>query len=172
MNSCRVPDCDKPRHCESQLCGMHRTRWNRYKTLDAPAPRARGVCRVADCDKQLHGHGLCSMHLSRKKRHGDPLITTPRPVYALAELNCKWQGEDVTYGAAHKRVRTRHGAASLHACIDCGGQAAQWSYNHTDPSERSDAKGRRFSPDSDHYSPRCVPCHRAFDANEAAHAAA
>lgn len=36
-----------------------------------------------------------------------------------------------------------------------------WSYDGTDPDERTDpARGCRYSPDPDHYRPRCRSCHR------------
>ena len=74
--------------------------------------------------------------------------------------------ESVTYHGAHKRVRLAHGKATEHACVDCGGAAADWSYNHTDPNADIDVRGRVFSMQPEHYSPRCRSCHHKFDRND------
>ena len=78
--------------------------------------------------------------------------------------NHMWRELDAGYKAAHLRVASARGAASGHRCVDCGCRAADWSYNHTDPDARSAPDGTRpYSLNPDHYSPRCRPCHRAFD---------
>lgn len=68
------------------------------------------------------------------------------------------------YQAAHLRVEAIRGKAINHACIDCGRRGAEWSYNHADPDELSDANGRRYSTNPVNYDPRCIPCHRTLDA--------
>jgi|ERR1039458_4243011 hypothetical protein len=35
--------------------------------------RGKSVCSVSDCDRFVHGNGLCSMHYKRWKATGDPL---------------------------------------------------------------------------------------------------
>ena len=75
---------------------------------------------------------------------------------------------DAGYVAAHSRVRRERGKAKYHGCTDCGAPAREWSYDHTDPDEVADEKGRPYSLKPEHYSPRCVPCHRAFDRCEEA----
>jgi len=70
------------------------------------------------------------------------------------------------YSAAHERIRSAKGSASDYQCVDCGGAAAHWSYDHADPDERTSAvvKGNpAYSLDPDHYDPRCVSCHKVFD---------
>ena len=70
------------------------------------------------------------------------------------------------YSAAHGRVRSDRGPASAHACTDCGRPAYHWSYDHDDPDElHEDVRGLRvaYSLNGDHYSPRCVSCHKVFD---------
>lgn len=76
---------------------------------------------------------------------------------------------DADYGAAHGRVKRDRGKAADHSCVDCSGPARHWSYDHSDPdelvSESPRTKGVAYSLDPNHYSPRCVPCHKRFDLN-------
>lgn len=75
--------------------------------------------------------------------------------------------DNAGYSAAHQRCRTDRGRVQRHACVDCGRQAQHWSYNHDDPDERIasglSAHPVTYSLDPQHYSPRCVPCHKRFD---------
>ena len=79
------------------------------------------------------------------------------------------------YANAHKKVRRWRGAASLQACVDCGAQAAEWSYDGGSELEQRGMRTRMFggayveteavwSPRISDYSSRCVPCHRKLDA--------
>ena len=70
----------------------------------------------------------------------------------------------ITYEAAHIRVKQAYGPASAQRCIDCDGQAAQWSYDHAAAVEY--VCKRRFvlySIDPAHYQPRCAKCHKQHD---------
>lgn len=69
----------------------------------------------------------------------------------------------IAYTTAHQRVWRLRGAAAAHACVDCGGTADQWAYDHDDPSELLDERGRPYSLDPAHYAPRCLSCHRKHD---------
>lgn len=74
----------------------------------------------------------------------------------------------VTYQTAHYRVRADRGKARDQACVDCGAQAAEWSYDGTDPDEVRGltADGRTvsaYSTDPAYYVPRCKHCHGVFD---------
>jgi len=73
----------------------------------------------------------------------------------------------ISYGAAHHRVRALHGLASNYQCVDCNGEAREWTYAHTDPDELSELNSSGstlvYSCDPGHYEPRCKPCHAAFD---------
>lgn len=51
------------------------------------------------------------------------------------------------YARAHAAVRHAKGKASEHDCVDCGGQALDWSQIH----------------DTDDYEPRCRSCHKKYD---------
>jgi hypothetical protein len=51
--------------------------------------------------------------------------------------------------------------------VDCGGQAAEWSYSNSGVEEKVGDLGGyevRYSADLSQYEARCVACHRAFDA--------
>jgi len=60
--------------------------------------------------------------------------------------------ESPSYDVWHNRVKTARGPASDYRCIDCSGQAEDWST--ADPS--SDDVWVRFQP-------RCRKCHRRYD---------
>jgi hypothetical protein len=75
-------------------------------------------------------------------------------------------GSGVGYRQAHRCVEAARGHASSYRCEDCGGPAVEWSYSYADPAELValvNGKPRHYSAESDFYSARCRPCHRAFD---------
>lgn len=88
--------------------------------------------------------------------------------------NPNWKGDRIKYATAHQRVYAAKGPASAHACVDCGAQAAEWSYMYGCPREMvtddndGSPNGLAYSPDPDFYAPRCAPCHRKFDLSQAA----
>ncbi len=72
------------------------------------------------------------------------------------------------YINAHARLRKELGSASRQKCVDCGEQAAHWSWSQNRESEgyRSGQGVRsliEWSEDPDDYTPRCMACHSAFD---------
>jgi hypothetical protein len=93
------------------------------------------------------------MHYMRWWKHGDPSITF---------ASHRFVGDAVTYSGAHIRVRNARGPASAQVC-ECGQPAGHWSYDHSDPDEKHDERGRPYSPDPSHYRPMCVPCHKRAD---------
>ncbi len=69
-----------------------------------------------------------------------------------------WKDEDLcaqNLHAAHKRLHTRRGKAKEYACVDCGGQACDWSHIHGTTGFRCE-----------HYEPRCRGCHLRYDYTE------
>lgn len=68
-----------------------------------------------------------------------------------------------TYKTAHNRVKSLRGSASVHACVDCGGQADDWSYLGGASDEMRSPKQGAYSGNPAFYVPRCRPCHLAFD---------
>lgn len=73
------------------------------------------------------------------------------------------RGDPDSYAALHSRLERQRGSAFGKPSVDCGGFAAEWSYDHSGSMERIDPRGRRYSLDVQAYAPRCVPCHRRFD---------
>jgi hypothetical protein len=57
-----------------------------------------------------------------------------------------------SYDVWHNRVKKARGSASDHRCVDCGGQAEDWS---TTDSASDDVRVR--------FQPRCRKCHRCYD---------
>ena len=93
--------------------------------------------------------------------------------YRTDELQSRTK-EVVTYGGAHARVKRAAGEADLYPCVDCGGPAQDWSYDHEDPDEiygwlprHPNSRGNDcYAPYSlkvEHYQPRCKRCHRRLD---------
>lgn len=104
----------------------------------------------------------------RFKKHGDAaLVGKPgvQPGTRERDANPNWRGEAIGYEAAHARVEADRGRACEHSCIDCGGRAENWSYDHADPNELRNARGLPYSPHTMHYAPRCLSCHARFDRN-------
>ena len=66
------------------------------------------------------------------------------------------------YSTVHDRLRNERGRAQNHLCVDCGGQAYEWSYDGLDPEEMIDW-GHRYSTKPEHYAPRCRSCHNRHD---------
>lgn len=59
---------------------------------------------------------------------------------------------DRTYAINHGRVRSNLGNAKLYHCVDCNGDAYEWSQTH----------GTDGSSDG-HFLPRCRSCHSKYD---------
>ena len=109
-------------------------------------------CTVPGCSRPHYGLGYCRAHHARWRRHGDPQADLP--------IEAKTTG-GVGYWACHERVKTVRGPAAAHGCAECGAPAVDWSYDGTDPGERTDpGRGYRYSLDPARYRPRCRSCHR------------
>lgn len=176
--TCTVDGCTRADIQAKGWCRMHYHRWRRTGTTGEAGRRQRSKradhCIVAGCTKPDKQVGYCTMHAARLRRHGDPHAVF-KAALPYGPDHHAWQ--DVpSYGCAHHRVRLRRGSASQFACVDCGGRAQHWSYDHADPNElRGPAPGSAgykglmpYSADPDHYQPRCVRCHKAFDLQRSA----
>jgi hypothetical protein len=167
-NSCSVEGCDKPRRSSGvPYCQKHYSRVRRHGHAEAtrkPPQPATGPCPVEGCDQPQSYNGMCKKHATRVARHGDPHAFTHQRDRNLprGQANPHWTGDDATYFAVHQRLASSKGRASGLSCVDCGGAAAQWSYDHSDAQERSSEFGP-YSVDLDRYDPRCVPCHKEHD---------
>jgi len=112
----------------------------------------RPRCTVAGCGRAHYGRGYCRTHYMRWQRHGDP--------QAAAPIGYKTPG-GVSYWSIHQQVKAQRGPAAASRCAECGAGAVDWSYDGTDPNERTDpARGYRYSLDPARYRPRCRSCHR------------
>jgi hypothetical protein len=124
------------------------------------------TCVIPDCEKPTRprpsDRGMCSMHLARWLRHGDPLIVRGGREGIEAKHH-NWVGDSASYRAMHKRLTRRRGPAKAHPCVDCGKPAFSWSYNHQDPDERHSDEGQPYSLDPGNYDPRCATCHGTHD---------
>lgn len=160
---------------------------------DYCGPDCRPRCSVEECVKPVHAKGMCSAHVTRAARHGDPLAPLVRqPNQGDCSVpDCSEPMRKVGLCASHYSMQRRHGeirdwqykhgeggyvpthsllrrtrgpAADL-TCVDCGKPANEWSYGGGDPGEVTDDKGRTFTRNLAAYSPRCFRCHRHFDEN-------
>lgn len=169
--TCDVAGCGKP-HKRYGFCYGHYMKNWRYGTPTPEWPSRwddiRGerfgtlvvVDRVGhrwECVCDCGGSRLASA--GDLNRYGDQSTCGDRSVHRRLP--------DVGYGAAHRRVATDRGEVRAHRCVDCGNEARHWSYNHDDPDEKLayglSAGPVAYSLKTDHYSPRCVPCHKVFD---------
>jgi hypothetical protein len=161
MTTCTIDGCTNP-HEARGWCLKHYKRWR--KTGNPVKIKIAGIdylipklCTIEGCDRKHVAKGYCSKHWLRWKRRG-----TPYEVHRAGRP----RGDEPTWRAIHLRLHKDRGRAKGYACVDCGGQAAEWSYDRADPNELIGPQGRAmlaYSLDPDHYEPRCVPCHRRFD---------
>jgi hypothetical protein len=174
VGKCTVPGCDRTKHSRGlQYCFLHYERVRRTGTTDAPKPFVASPCPVEGCDRKVQENGMCKLHATRTRRHGDPNVYIAHGDRDLArgERHFHWTGEEVTYFGVHQRLRKQEGSAKKRSCFDCGHPARQWSYDHCDPDERLSENGLPYSTNLERYQPRCVPCHKAYDLAHIAHLA-
>ena len=188
--TCTIGDCNKP-HVAHGMCSAHYTKFRKYGDPLADHRRPRALCLIEDCDRPAHGAGMCRLHWQRWRIHGDPNYLPMIHVECIADgchkaprsarlglcemhyYRARRHGDigfvtdtrkaEVLYRAAHWRLVRDRGPAYAHPCVDCGGAAAHWSYQHDDTNELMSPNGFPYSLDADHYRTRCVPCHAAFD---------
>ena len=144
---CRVIGCKDP-HQALGYCNRH---YVQCKNVPRIAKTLR-FCSIGGCERTAYVNGMCTKHFQRFKQHGDPHKVLVR----------MGSGDDVGNSAVHGRVKALRGPARDHECVDCGRQAAHWSYDHADPNEKQSPDGP-YSTNTDHYHARCVPCHKRFD---------
>jgi hypothetical protein len=114
---------------------------------------------VSGCGRRHFGRGYCRTHHARWVRHGDPGADVP--------IERKTTG-GTGYWSVHHRLSGERGPATAQRCA-CGAPAREWSYDGTDPDERTDpTRGYRYSLDPARYLPRCRRCHRRATLDRAA----
>lgn len=167
QRTCDAPNCTKPRYQRRKWCSTHAMRMHRYGVLDYTPPRR---------DDKLEGQRFGSLTVIRRIDAtwecscdcGAVTVTRSGDLNRGSALSCgnsrvHHRIESPGYRATHDRLQRDRGSASKHHCIDCGHQAQQWSYDHTDPFQLLSSDGLPYSTDPSHYQPRCVPCHKMYD---------
>lgn len=193
--TCKEPDCDKPTGVSGSARGWCRVHYRQLRETPpcsvpgcAAKVRARGVCSthydrlirtgsvelkprepqlcsIEGCDQPHLTKGLCNKHRLRLDRHGSTDHVSDR----TGPTHPRWAGDSAGYIAVHGRIHRRRGHANTHACVQCGEQADEWAYDHSDPNERrDDPLGRPYSTDPQRYEPLCFSCHRLRDSPRAA----
>lgn len=161
---CEIEDCDRPRYRERSMCNPHYMRLYRYGD-----PHWTRPVRSVDLTGQRFGQLVAIERdgVSNWRCRCDCGEWRSIRTYSLTSGGTRGCGQhrrsdEVSYSAVHTRLRADRGPASAHPCTDCGGSARQWSYSHEDPNELRALEGA-YSLDPDHYSPRCVSCHKRMD---------
>lgn len=159
---CAVETCDRPVR-KREWCDAHYCRWKRHGDLRAEVPLRRPfACKVDGCDGPYGGLGYCEKHYQRIRRRGTLELAVP--VILAGPEHPSWKGDRVTYDSAHGRVQSRNGLADQYLCINCGGGAQEWAYDHSDPAVQTcPTTGQLYSTNPDHYVPLCRSCHRRID---------
>ena len=165
---CCIHGCERP-HKRYGYCYGHYMKWWRYGDPEWTAPKRRKdllgekfghLTVVGELDPQ-HWECLCECGRTTRVRAWS---LTSGGTRTCGHGPTHHRSDDAGYPAVHHRVRRDKGTAASHACVDCGKEAAHWSYDHRDPDERRDEEnGLAYSLYSIHYEPRCVPCHKSFD---------
>lgn len=165
--TCFVADCGYPVRTRG-LCNAHSVRYIRTGVLGGPVkrrgPRRAHSCTTEGCDAPHYCGGHCTKHYQRMNKTGS---TRSQMRSQGADHHC-WRGDEISYRTAHERVWNAYGPAASHSCVDCGGGAEHWSYDHGDPDEKVSPTGQPYSVKVEHYEPRCVRCHVRFDHKVAA----
>jgi NAD-dependent SIR2 family protein deacetylase len=120
-----------------------------------------GTQRTAYCPACRRGYAA-GAHLPRPPRPR----RYPRRLLKVTDLH-----QPITYRGMHTRVRSYRGSPTTYRCVDCGGQAEEWSYSGRGKHELTEIgtgpKGTpitvTYSTDCADYEPRCVSCHRRHD---------
>lgn len=114
------------------VCGV--TKLVRGQRLAAGLSKSCGcqgrsaICTVDGCDRPAHGHGLCSLHYTRQRMHGDPEYTPPHYTACTVE-GCTRppRSETSPYCEVHYYRLRRGGSVetlldtSVHEyCLHCG----------------------------------------------------
>ena len=168
---CSLDECDKPVKRAGYCYGHYMKNW-RYGT---PTPQFQS--RVQDVRGQRFGtlevvervghNWRCKCDCGRERNVSAGDLNRYRDTATCGHAATHWRSSDAGYTAAHRRCRSDRGQVQDHDCVGCGRQAQHWSYNHDDPDERHasglSARPVAYSLNPEHYSPRCVACHKRFD---------
>lgn len=168
--TCSVTDCEKPVKRLGYCYGHYMKQW-RYGT---PTPQfirwddIRGQRFGALVVVERQGDAwLCLCDCGRQRTASAGELNRTGEAATCGDRRTHRRQEHAGYTAAHQRCRSDRGPVQNHPCVDCGRTARHWSYNHDDPDEflahGLSAHPVAYSLKPEHYSPRCVPCHKVFD---------
>jgi hypothetical protein len=173
---CSLPDCERPCQQGWKYCGSHYMKWYRHGDPYYLAPKRYGpdltgrrvgaLVVLGRIDGSARWQCQCdcgneSVLLTGDINRGKVITCGDRTKHAHPRAQLV-----VSYAGAHDRVK-------LHNCVECGAQAADWSYNHDDPDELHEWLNWAtpievaYSLSPEHYAARCKQCHRRFDRDEA-----
>lgn len=161
--TCSVDECDRG-HYAKGYCQLH---YQRLKRTDELGPTTSKLMsragNCAECSHPVWARGLCNVHYTRWNKHGNVDTVLIGGCCLRGPNHPNWKGTEITYHSAHHRLRRTRGPAKAQLCVDCGGGAQQWSYNGTADGDELTSEMGDYSPDPQHYDPRCIPCHKKFD---------
>ncbi|AYN57134.1 HNH endonuclease [Mycobacterium phage BigCheese] len=155
---CAVEWCVRPVRT-APYCLAHYQRSLMGRDMDKPLKRMPGEvplsCEADGCDGPVKAKGLCGTHYHRQRY-------VPKPLRV-----------DISYNAAHSRVKALWGPARQYQCVACDSRAANWAYDGTDPDQRyGPASGGEsfmyYSTFPEFYMPMCKKCHLRMDGRLAA----
>lgn len=121
----------------------------------------------------LRGRNQSSEHVAKRvealrHKRAEGTYRQARPNLGLRrEQTSRWKGDDIQYGAAHRRLYSLRGKPT--ECMHCGATEGrlEWALRHDAIVCKVQAAGhyagRRYSPCPDDYIPLCGCCHRAYD---------
>ena len=121
------------------------------------------LCHTEGCEREREHHRLmCSKHRVRRKRSGTHMGLVISDTVSKMDFDPKYTG-------AHQRVRWLWGPARQYECVACGGRAAEWAYDGTDPTHllgQGIWQTSYYSRYPEFYMPMCIRCHRTKDRAE------
>lgn len=164
-NPCRLDGCERPSKRLGLCYGHYMKQWRHGD------PRYQQRTTAQDLTGQRFGALVTLERIGSKWRCAcdcgrEAMVRTGdlnRGTQTCGDRTTHHRRDVVGIGGAHMRVRAERGSATKHTCVDCGGTAAHWSYDHEDPEELQDASRGPYSLNTSHYEARCVPCHKRFD---------
>lgn len=74
-----------------------------------PADHPRNLCKLEDCWGDVKGRGLCTRHLQREMRHGDPEVNLRPKAPACKVEDCEERNWSLGYCQHHYAKWRRHG---------------------------------------------------------------
>lgn len=170
--TCSVVDCEKPTTRRGFCYGHYMKNWrygtpkpeHRSRWADIRGERFGTLVVVERCGPQWR----CQCDCGRERVVGAGQLNRQGDTNTCGHGPTHWRTPDAGYVAAHDRVRQDRGRVQERDCVDCGRPAQHWSYNHDDPDElhgavHSSPNPVAYSLKPEHYSPRCVRCHKRFD---------